>query len=187
MKWGNDAGGYGWLTIILHWLAAAGLIAMLVIGLMADAAGDAGDRARRFSLLGIHISLGVTLAALLLARVIAYYGQRQPEPAPQPAPLSFAASATHHLLLLAIVALMVSGPVTVWSAGYPVGAWGLFSIPSPFWEGDESVHEVAETVHLVGRYMLYVLIPLHVLGAFKHLLLDRDGVFQRIITPTSAK
>ena len=86
MKWGNDAGGYGWLTIILHWLAAAGLIAMLVIGLMADAAGDAGDRARRFSLLGIHISLGVTLAALLLAPgfcragVLAYaVGQRARE------------------------------------------------------------------------------------------------------------
>lgn len=184
MSLANSAKGYGLLSIALHWLGAAAVIAMLVIGLQADWAGEAGDRARRSELLGVHIALGASVALLILARIAAHYLQRQPEPTPQPRVLNLVSKAVHHLLLLALVLLFISGPMAVWSGARDISVFGAFAIPSPFAERNEGVHEIAEQIHAVGRYMLYVLIPLHVLGALKHLVIDRDGAFQRMLIPT---
>jgi cytochrome b561 len=38
-------------------------------------------------------------------------------------------------------------------------------------------------MHTVGRWSLVMLISLHILGALKHLFLDRDGLFERIFVP----
>lgn len=175
--------GYGWLAIALHWIAAFGVLAMLWIGLNADWAGDAGDRARRSELMGLHISLGATLAVFLIARVIGHYALPQPAPAAQARPLQILAKAAHHLLLLAIVILIISGPLAVWSRGAGINVWDAFTLPSPFAERNDAVHGAAEQAHAIGRFMLYVLIPLHVLGALKHLMIDRDGVFMRMLRP----
>jgi cytochrome b561 len=176
--------GYGWLAIALHWIAAFGVLAMLWIGLNADWAGDAGNRAERARWMGLHISLGATLIAFFAARVVGHYTLPQPAPAEQARPLQMLAKAAHHLLLLAIVILILSGPMAVFSGGRDINVWGLFAVPSPFAERNDAVHEAAEQVHAVGRYMLYGLIPLHVLGALKHLIVDRDGVFMRMLRPS---
>lgn len=183
MRWQNTERQYGWVSVALHWLGALSIIAMLVIGLRADFAGDAGDRATRSEWMGLHLSLGVTVWLILLARVVFHFVQRQPDPPPQAPALSFVAAATHNLLLLAIVLLIVSGPLAVFSGGRDIDVWGLFSLATPFAERNEFVHDLAEKLHAAGRYMLYVLLPLHILGALKHLIVDRDGVFKRIFVP----
>jgi cytochrome b561 len=170
----NGVAGYGWLSIALHWLAAAGVVAMFAIGLMAEWAGEAGDRERRAALMGVHISLGVTLFAILAVRVIAHYAQRQPAPLQQPRVLNWLAAATHHLILLAIVLLIVSGPLAVLSGGRGLNVWDIFTVPTPFAARNDAVHEAAEVVHAIGRYMLWIFVPLHVLGALKHLIFDKD-------------
>jgi cytochrome b561 len=183
MQWSNTERSYGWTAIALHWLGAVAVILMLFIGLQADWAGEAGDRARRAEIMGWHISVGVTVAALLIARVIVHYATKQPAPVPQPRPLMIISKAVHHLLLLAIVLLFISGPMAVWSGGRALNVWGVLSIPGPFAERNDGIHELAETIHAVGRYMLYALIPLHVLGALKHLVIDRDETFRRMLAP----
>ena len=183
MQWTNDAKSYGWLTIALHWIAALGIGLMLVVGLRADFLKEASDRAGFLEAIGWHISIGATLIAFLAAQVIQYYAQKQPAPPEQPRPLQLLALTTHHLLLLAIALLIVSGPMLVWSNGRVISVWGWFAIPSPFAARNHDVHEIAETVHAIGRYMLYGLIPLHVLGVLKHLIIDRDGVMARMLAP----
>ena len=172
---------YSWLQVSLHWLAALGVVAMFAIGLAAESAGEAGDREARGALMGLHISLGVTLFLIFAARIVAHYTTTQPAPAPQPRLLQIVSKATHHLLLLAIILLIISGPMAVWSRGAPINVWDAFALPSPFAERNDTVHETAETIHAIGRFMLWVLVPLHVLGALKHVVFDRDGVFSRML------
>jgi cytochrome b561 len=183
MQWSNTKSSYGWLSIGLHWIAALGVLTMLTIGLRADALGEAGDRAGRVAWMFWHISIGATLIAFLAARIIAHYAQRQPEAPPQPRALNFLSSATHNLLLLAILLLILSGPMAVWTGGRAINVWNVISLPSPFAERNEAAHELAETVHAIGRYMLYVLIPLHLLGVAKHVFIDKDGVLERMFSP----
>ncbi len=183
MQWTNTKNSYGWLSIALHWLAAIGVIALLATGFRADFAGDAGDRAARAALMGWHIGLGATFALVLLARVFASYAQPAPTP-PQQAPvLNFLSKATHQALLIAILIQVISGPLAVWSGGRAINVFDLFSIPSPFAERNQGVHEFAELMHAIGRWTIVAALGLHILGALKHALIDRDGVMMRMLRP----
>lgn len=183
MQWINTKSGYGWLSIILHWFAAIAVVTMLIIGFRAEFAGDAGDREMRSMLMSWHISLGASFALILLARVFAGYAQPRPAPPEQAPILKFLSTATHQVLLIAILVQVISGPLAVWSGGRAINVFDLFSIPTPFAERNEGVHEVAEVLHAIGRWALVGAITLHVLGALKHMLIDRDGVFERMFEP----
>jgi len=186
MQWLNDARTYGWLSIGLHWLAAVAVFVMLYLGFSAEMAEEAGDREGRAALMGLHISFGAAFALILLARVASSWFQPRPAPVEQAPPLQLLARATHQLLLLAILIQVVSGPLAVWSGGRAINVFSLFAIPSPFAERNEGVHEVAEVLHAIGRWTLIVLVSLHVLGALKHAVIDRDGVMRRMLAPGKA-
>jgi len=171
----------------LHWLAVAALLCMLWTGFNADWAEDAHNRLARVSFLALHLSFGLSVLLILLARVAASYAQVRPEAPRQSAPLKMLAGATHHLLLLTVLVQIVTGPLMVWVMARPLAVWNWFSIPSPFKEPNHDVHEILANVHDVGRWALVVLIGLHVLGALKHVLVDRDGSFQRILRPGPLK
>ncbi|MBX9747717.1 MAG: cytochrome b/b6 domain-containing protein [Hyphomonadaceae bacterium] len=178
MQWINTKDGYGWASIALHWLAAIAVFLMLATGFQADFAGDAGDRAARAAAMGWHIGLGGVFFLILLARVLSHYLQTQPAPPKQAPLLMFLASATHHVLLAAILIQIVSGPLAIWSGGRAINVFDLVSIPSPFAERNEGIHELAETLHAVGRWALVGFIGLHIVGALKHLFMDEHGSFR---------
>jgi cytochrome b561 len=180
----NDRNAYGWISIALHWLAAIGVLAMLYTGFTAGFAEDAHDRARHMQLMGLHIAIGVSFYIVFVARIAGYYAQPRPVEPKQSKALALLARATHHLLLAFIAVQIVSGPLIIWSHARPINA-GFISIPSPFATSAHSLGEIAELLHTIGRWALVALIGLHIAGAFKHLLLDRDGLFTRIFAPGS--
>jgi cytochrome b561 len=182
MQTWNDRNAYGWVALTLHWLAAIGVFTMLFIGFSAGAAEDAGDRAQRAQLMGLHFAVGIAFYVVFVARIASHYVQQAPIEPDQSRPLRFIARATHNLLLLMIAVQIISGPLMIWSRARPINA-GFISIPSPFAVRVDSIHEIAELMHTVGRWSLVVLISLHILGAMKHLFLDRDGLFERIFVP----
>ena len=183
MQWINSKTGYGWVSIALHWLAAIAVFAMLFTGFNADFAGEAGDRAKRAMFMGWHISLGASFALVLLARVFASYAQPRPTP-PERAPLlKFLSSATHQILLIAILTQVLSGVLAVWSGGRAINVFDVISIPSPFAERNQGAHEIAEVIHAIGRWTIVGALTLHVLGTLKHAMIDRDGVLQRMLAP----
>ena len=183
----NTRETYGWLTIGLHWIAAFGVIAMFATGVQAYMAGEAGDRAARGAAMGLHIALGATLFAFFAARIALHFAQPQPDKPAQAGWLNAFAAWTQRLLLLALLIQIVSGPLAVWSGGRAINIFDLISLPSPFSQRNESVHEAAEIAHAIGRLLILVLLPLHVLGALKHLVLNRDGVFTRMLWPSRLK
>jgi len=182
-QWINTKDGYGWISIALHWLAVIAIVLMLIIGFRADMLGDAGDRAGRAAAMGWHIGLGFFLFVILLARVLSSWLQPKPTPVEQPRHLMWLASATHQLLLIAILIQILSGPLAVWSGGRAINVFDLFAIPSPFAERNEAVHEFAERVHRVGRWAIIVLASLHILAVIKHTFVDKNRVLQRMLAP----
>jgi cytochrome b561 len=181
MQWINSRQGYGWLAIILHWLAAIAVIYLLWTGFAIDAAEEAGDRALHHAQEELHISFGMTVILILAARVISSYAQPRPVPPEQAPALKFAAVATHQLLLLAIILEIVTGPLLEWSHGHAIEVWNWFSVPGPFSGRNRDLHETLETLHGIARWPIVILIALHVLGALKHAMIDRDGVLKRML------
>jgi cytochrome b561 len=168
---------YDRVAITLHWLLALGLLAQIALGFwMIDIPKlPAGVRAYWFNL---HKSIGLTLAALIVVRLLWRLVHRPPPlPATLPRWQRLAARASHGLLYLCMVALPLSGYLGSTFSGYPIRYFGL---TLPNWGGkDEALKELLSTVHWTAAWLLVLLIGLHVAAALRHRL-ARDGLFERM-------
>lgn len=174
----NTKSAYGWMAIALHWISAAGVVALYLLGEQME---DAPDRAAKIAAQDLHVSVGVLLFTFLAARLLWSASQPAPRSLERNRWFRIAAKVVQGLFLLMIAVLIVTGPLAVWSTTRPLAVFDLFSLPSPFPSRVGWLHELAEEVHGAAGKLFWPLIVLHVGGALKHLLLDRDGTFQRIL------
>jgi cytochrome b561 len=178
MSIGNTRQAHGWVAIALHWISAVGMTALYFLG---ERMEDAPDRAAGIAARNLHVSVGMLLFAFLAARIL--WSLSQPKPASlETRPLfRIAAIVVHVLFLLMIALLLVTGPLSVWSTGRPIQVFDLFSLPSPFSARAPTIHEFAEEVHEAASKLFWPLIILHVGGALKHLVVNRDRTLQRML------
>ncbi|MBS0362934.1 MAG: cytochrome b [Proteobacteria bacterium] len=178
MSISNSRQAYGWVAIALHWISAVGVTALYFLG---DRLEDAPDRAARSEALNLHVSVGVLLFTFLAARLFWTAAQTKPVSLERTTILQVAARVVQGLFLLMILLLIVTGPLAIWSAGRPIAVFDLFALPSPFAAPVPAMEEAVEWVHGAAAKLFWPLIVLHVGGALKHLLLDRDATLQRML------
>ncbi|MFZ5720435.1 MAG: cytochrome b [Pseudomonadota bacterium] len=178
MALSNSRTAYGWAAIALHWISAVGVTALYLLG---ERMEEAADRASKAAAQDLHVSVGMLLITFLVARLL--WSASQPAPAPLESSrwLRILARAVQGLFLLMIAVLVVTGPLAIWSTGRPIEVLQLVSVPSPFPARVEWLHEAAEEVHGAATNLFWPLIALHVAGALKHLVIDRDGTLQRML------
>lgn len=177
MRLANDKSRYGWGAIALHWIAAAFVITLFLLGQRIE---DAIGREETRAAIRLHASVGVIAWSFLFARVLWHFLQKRPAPPPQHWSLNLLSRVVQYGLLLVIGIQIVTGPLTIWTNGAPLSAFGWFEIASPF-ARNRDLHELFETIHKTSADFVLPLIAVHVLGALKHLVIDRDGVFQRML------
>ncbi len=169
--------GYSLISIILHWAGAAALIYVFLTG---ESMEDA-SRAVRQELMGEHIFWGVVLGLPLLARVVWRFARG---PAALPAQhklLDVLAKLVKVGLLVAIAGAVLTGPMQVWAAGRDITIAGV-TLPALI-GADEALKETLEGLHELFVHMWIPLVLLHVLGAVKHAVIDKDGVLGTMFKP----
>jgi cytochrome b561 len=135
----------------------------------------AGPRVDAFNL---HKSVGMTILALMAVRIAWRLAHRPPPMPPMPAWQARLASCTHVLLYAALVVQPLSGYLGSEFSGYPVK---YFGITLPSWGGrNVPLKEFLSAVHLATSWIIVAAIGLHVAGALKHALLDRDRLLARM-------
>jgi len=173
-----NGAGYSWPAIALHWLIALLIIGMIVLGYyMINIPKGTPGRAFYFNL---HKSFGVMAGVLILVR-LAWRLRHRPPPLPATMPRweVRAAQWSHRLLYLCMVLQPTVGYLSSSFNKYGVK---FFGIPLPQWGwGDRFLRDLFADVHYVVGAVLATLIVIHVLAAFKHLFIDRDRVFQRML------
>lgn len=169
------------LQRLLHWLMAAGILAMLFIGVgMVSTVTPA-----YLSLVSIHKPLGISILALALVRLAVRLRSGAPSlPADLPRPMRIGAALSHW----ALYALMIAMPLLGWgmlsAASYPVVLGGGLQLPAIVPPSD-GLHTLLWTAHIVLAFAFFALILLHVAAALFHALVRRDGVFDAMApTPT---
>ncbi len=170
---------YDHVAITLHWLIAVGVLVQIALGWwMIDIPKQPeGVRAYWFNL---HKSIGLSLAVLIALRVAWRLAHRPPAlPASVPRWQVRAARASHLLLYASMVVLPLAGYLGSNFSGYPIKYFGL-TVSSWGWK-DEGLKEFFSAVHYSAAWLFMTLIALHVAAALKHLLIDRDGVFARML------
>lgn len=180
MAWRDTRDQYGAMSIALHWFNAILVITLLIIGFIVWPLQRGPERS---ALLNLHMSLGLILLPFAIARVVWRLRHGKPVAEQRNPLLKATADVVWKVLLIAIVLQMLTGPLLVWMHGHPLGIFGIVSIPSPLphTERMEELHRtVVEPAHQAIAIVLTSALVLHMLGALKHLLVDRDGVTQRM-------
>lgn len=169
----------GRTTRALHWLMAAGIIGTFALGLYI-ARMQVG--LANLWLFGLHKTLGITLLALVLLRILWHRLSPPPGPLPGPPPWQMAlARWTHGGLYLLMLAVPVSGWAYASATGLDVQIFGSIVLP-PIAPVSEAWEDALLTAHFGLTLTLAALVALHVAGAVKRSAVDRDGTLSRMVT-----
>ncbi len=169
---------YDLVTVIMHWAAAVLILVLFLLGwYMVDLAKGSAERTYFF---GLHKSIGLTVAALVVLRI--GWRLRRPGPAPADSLTEWQrrlSVLTHRLLYVCMVLQPLSGYLSSSFAGYPTRFWG---VELPQWaHKDPVVNELYTGVHEFCSVVLALLIGLHVCGALAHLWGGHENVLRRIL------
>ena len=106
-----------------------------------------------------------------------------PQPLNENALLNTVAKAVKILLLLDILLMLGSGVLAVWFAGNAISAFGVLPLPALLGATPGLAGPMRGLHSLSANLILPALLGLHVLGALKHAVWDRDGTFGRMLWP----
>jgi cytochrome b561 len=157
---------------ILHWLMAALILAMLLIG-----AGMVSTTTARYpELLAWHRPIGIAILILALIRLVVRLTHRPPSlPADLPALQVAAAKGSHYLLYALMIAMPLIGWAMQSAGGYPIMLWkGV--VLFPILPHDVQVYGWLRVAHGLLAYAFFLLILAHLGAALFHGLIRRDGV-----------
>ncbi len=169
---------YPAVIIVLHWTMAGLILATIPIGWRM---GDLEPGPLQDTLYHTHRSIGVTVLALAILRIVSRRTLGVPPPHPALAPWQRTLSvAVHHLLYVLFFVVPILGWAGTSAFGAPIIVWGLFELP-PILPVDRPLSEILLGAHGLFSQTLAGLVILHVAGALYHALLRRDGVMQRML------
>jgi len=170
---------YGWISILLHWLAVGIVLTLWFIG---DSAQAIDSLAARIIQIRLHISIAICAYLLLLTRIIWRLMSGHPRIKGQGQLDHWLANSAHYILLAAITVMLISGPTIVWSGGRDILVFNWFSIPGPIGK-NEVLNQIASSVHGFSATVILIVFTLHMIGAFKHLMFHDDDIFIRMLVP----
>lgn len=185
----NTASTYGSVTKTFHWLSALLILSAFPLGILAnDAAFSNGEEiAQKAWLFSLHKTVGVTAFFTALARILWAITQEKPRPLhPDRGLETFAGEAVHWLLYISMLMVPLSG----WlhhasSVGFAPILWP-FGQSLPLVPKSEAVSEFFAGGHFVFTKLLMASIALHIVGALKHVVIDKDQTLRRML-PSSVK
>jgi cytochrome b561 len=167
---------YSLVSISLHWLGA-----LILAYLWFSAPDDHGGRVQVSDV--DHIALGSGLGLFLLARIAWRMSSVSPDALSNNPMLNTVAKWVKALLLVDILLILTTGVLFVWFSGHTVSAFGVLPLPSLTGPVPGLAGPMRGLHSLSTNLILPALVGLHVLGALKHLVIDRDGTFGRMIWP----
>lgn len=171
---------------VLHWAVALLILVQVPLGLLFT---DFDNQATTDSLLGagsfnalydLHKSIGVTILALVMLRIVAMLVWPAPDhgPALRGARLMLA-KLNHGALYALLVVTPILGWMGVSAYRAPVPVFGMFEAPH-LAEQNREVSNFVLSWHVLLAFVLIAAVVIHIGAAIHHRNFRRDGVFARI-------
>lgn len=172
---------YDRFTITLHWLTAFLVVALFALALGWDLF-EHGSPIRK-GMQSLHISLGIVLAAVILARLTwRFTGGRRLPPASS-GWIQHAATGMHVSLYVLLVAQVLLGLLLRWAQAESFLFFGLGPIQFSGTEHRDLAHTLEE-LHDTVAWVIISLAGLHAAAALLHHYVLRDGVLRRMLPRT---
>ncbi len=170
-------------TIALHWIIALTIVCLLAVGFYMS-------MYEAYGLYALHKSIGICIFAVILVRVIWRIKNGWPVPVRDyPTWERRLARLTFWVLILGTLIMPISGFLFSGAGGFGVEVFGLTIAPAnpdpidptkviPY---NEVVSDIGHEVHESVGYILTIALLLHISGALKHHLIDKDRTLLRML------
>jgi cytochrome b561 len=154
----SDKHKYGLAFTLFHWLLALLTLVLLGLGWRVQFLPMSGDE--RGFVDEIHISLGFTLAAVLvIVAALQIHAHDRTPPRGKPSPIEIAGKWLHGLAFLLLAVMVVSGYLRLAFAGVTVEFWGA---PLPVWgEPNEQIANLSAHAHKISAFALALVVLAH--------------------------
>ncbi|WP_426414669.1 cytochrome b [Aestuariirhabdus sp. LZHN29] len=175
----NSTSGYGWVSIILHWLSAIAIFGLFGLGLWMTDLGYYDAWYTKGP--DLHRSAGLLLFATIVLRWI--WRQANPRPLPEPGLKPWevtSAEWAHRAMYGLLIAISISGYLISTAQGDPIALFNWLQVPALFGEVD-GMEDIAGEIHFYLAWTLVALSTVHALAAIKHHLIDGDNTLNRML------
>ena len=175
----NTADQWGSISKLMHWLIVILILGLGVVGLTM---GELPRTPKYFWVYTAHKSLGITVLALMLFRLVWRLYAGAPRPVEGTSGWQHGLATVTHWLLYGLALLI---PLSGWlydsaSGLRPFKFFGLFEMPKLVAPND-SLRDLAHGAHEWGFWLLIALVVLHAGAAFYHHLFLRDATLTRML------
>lgn len=168
---------WGSIAKFFHWTIALTILGNGLFGLLMDLSRSP---MQKISWLALHKSIGLTVLALVLLRVLWRWRDGRPHGEAAPRWQQWSARIVHALLYLLIVAIPLSGWWFNSVTGKPLQWFKQFNLPALAAKSDE-LRPLAHGVHEYLFWFLILVLVAHVGAALKHHVFDNDNVLRRML------
>jgi len=173
----SSAPGYGAAAKSLHWLVVVLLLAQFTLGWTMP---HVGGKTLPVGLIFWHVSIGMLLLAVLLARLVWRLVHPVPLLGGVPPWQNWTARVTHVLLYATVFVQILLGWANAAARAWKVDIFGLAPLP---WivPAKSPIGMTAGDIHDDFAFVLLGLITLHVAAALYHHFVLRDRVLWRML------
>jgi cytochrome b561 len=179
---------YTAVAILLHWLIALGVLALIVIGLAMTQWPGAIGPAETFTLYQLHKSIGITVLLLGAVRLLWRLTHKPPAlPGSMPVAEKAAARGVHWLLYAWGIGLPLTGWALVSSSplNLPLVLYGVLPWPDlpvlPHLADKALVSHRFALLHIYGAWILIGILVLHTGAVVRHQLIKGDNILARMV------
>ena len=173
-------------TVFLHWLVGLTIIGLLATGIYMSENGV-------YALYPWHKAIGFIILFVALARVIWRMKNGWPTAAANYKPIEHKlASIVHWVLIIATLMMPISGLMASVLGGHGLSVFGL-EVFAPNYSVDDpektlpinyELSKLGGAIHFYLGYTVIVALSLHIAGALKHHIIDKDGTLKRMLGKT---
>ena len=164
-------------TILFHWLTGLTFILVLCLGLYMDYLPKSPEK---WEIMGLHKSFGAIVFVVAVLRLLWRFKEGAiTSMATLTRAQTILATSVHHLLLLATLSMPVSGILMSIGGGRGIDVFGFSVIAAS--DKIEWLGSLGHNVHVYSVNVVIVLLLLHIAGAVKHQVIDKDGTISRML------
>lgn len=161
----------------LHWIVALIVIPMVCFSFFLD---DLPETVRGTGI-NLHKSFGLLVLFLMFLRLFWILKKGKPSlPASVPIWQRFAARMVQFFLYVALFVMPLAGWIMSTAANKVPSFFGLFTLPLPGVPANKALAKNMFEVHEIFAWIIIGLLVLHIAGALKHYMIDKDKVAQRM-------
>ncbi|QUM88721.1 cytochrome b [Moritella sp. 36] len=171
----NEVSKHSKKTVIFHWLVGLSMITVLIMGMYMV-------ENKVYSLYYWHRSLGLSLFIFAIYRLILRVKEGLPKPKLSYTKIEKNLSRLVQILLLASTILMpISGILMTTMNGFGLILFDLVFVtptPDPI---NSMLGDLSKTIHVTCGWIMAGTLLLHVSGAMKHHIIDRDDTLKSML------